>query len=307
MPSRAARRSRPPSLIRGHRAAAVVLFLSVVSSGIRGFCLRGLARARPRQGRSLPRLPFATPCAAPRHCAVRPATFERAAIARGSRSPRSRALCRTSPTRRKDRHMSKTTTAPSHRIYAVTKNGTRAGYQQRIGAIWPHADGEGFGVRLDHLPLKAPRSSPASRVRSTSRPTARQPGDGRAATQASALSPQLLMRGLCASRLRSPSISCAAIRHDGLPKSGRPIEPRTTGTMSASTWAGGADDLHRRRCLANTAATSSSVAKRPSRAAWRPCFVRGIRSNGGAHARRSAGASHPTGCARAHAPARGMW
>ena len=46
----------------------------------------------------------------------------------------------------------KNTTPPSHRIYAVTKKDKR-NYWQAIGAIWPHADGEGFGVQLDYLPL----------------------------------------------------------------------------------------------------------------------------------------------------------
>jgi hypothetical protein len=48
--------------------------------------------------------------------------------------------------------MSKNTTPPSHRVYAVTKNGKR-NYWQPIGAIWPHEDGEGFSMKLDYLPL----------------------------------------------------------------------------------------------------------------------------------------------------------
>jgi hypothetical protein len=54
--------------------------------------------------------------------------------------------------RRKEYHMSKNTTPPSHRVYAVTKNGKR-NYWQPIGAIWPHEDGEGFSMKLDYLPL----------------------------------------------------------------------------------------------------------------------------------------------------------
>jgi hypothetical protein len=50
--------------------------------------------------------------------------------------------------------MSKNTTnVPSHRVYAVTKNGTKGSYWQAIGALWPHEDGEGFNVKLDYLPL----------------------------------------------------------------------------------------------------------------------------------------------------------
>lgn len=49
--------------------------------------------------------------------------------------------------------MTKNTTPPTHRIYAVTKNGKKGNYWQAIGALWPHADGEGFSVSLDYLPL----------------------------------------------------------------------------------------------------------------------------------------------------------
>jgi hypothetical protein len=48
--------------------------------------------------------------------------------------------------------MSKTSNTPSHRVYAVTKNGKQR-YWTAIGAVWPHADGEGFNVKLDYLPL----------------------------------------------------------------------------------------------------------------------------------------------------------
>jgi hypothetical protein len=48
--------------------------------------------------------------------------------------------------------MSKNTNPPSHRVYAVTKNGQRS-YWQAIGAAWPHSDGEGFNLKLDYLPL----------------------------------------------------------------------------------------------------------------------------------------------------------
>jgi hypothetical protein len=48
--------------------------------------------------------------------------------------------------------MSKTSNTPSHRVYAVTKSGKQR-YWNTIGAVWPHADGEGFNVKLDYLPL----------------------------------------------------------------------------------------------------------------------------------------------------------
>ena len=48
--------------------------------------------------------------------------------------------------------MSKNTNPPSHRVYAVTKNG-KSNYWQAIGAVWPHSDGEGFNLKLDYLPL----------------------------------------------------------------------------------------------------------------------------------------------------------
>ena len=46
----------------------------------------------------------------------------------------------------------KTANLPSHRVYAVTKNGKQR-YWNAIGAVWPHEDGEGFSVKLDYLPL----------------------------------------------------------------------------------------------------------------------------------------------------------
>ena len=48
--------------------------------------------------------------------------------------------------------MSKSTNRPSHRVYAVTKNGKQS-FWQPIGAAWAHADGEGFNLRLEYLPL----------------------------------------------------------------------------------------------------------------------------------------------------------
>lgn len=44
------------------------------------------------------------------------------------------------------------TSRPTHRVYAVTKNGDRS-YWREIGAAWSHTDGEGFNLKLDYLPL----------------------------------------------------------------------------------------------------------------------------------------------------------
>ncbi len=49
--------------------------------------------------------------------------------------------------------MAKTTPQrPTHRVYAVTKNGDRK-FWREIGAAWRHQDGEGFNLKLDMLPL----------------------------------------------------------------------------------------------------------------------------------------------------------
>jgi len=50
--------------------------------------------------------------------------------------------------------MTKTQTPkrPTHRVYAVTKNGDKS-YWAEIGAAWAHQDGKGFNVKLDYLPL----------------------------------------------------------------------------------------------------------------------------------------------------------
>lgn len=45
-----------------------------------------------------------------------------------------------------------TKTRPTHRIYAVTKQGEKK-FWQPIGALWAHSDGKGFNQRLDYLPL----------------------------------------------------------------------------------------------------------------------------------------------------------
>jgi hypothetical protein len=45
-----------------------------------------------------------------------------------------------------------TSSRPTHRIYAVTKNGNKKIWRA-IGALWPHSDGRGFSHKLDCLPL----------------------------------------------------------------------------------------------------------------------------------------------------------
>ena len=43
-------------------------------------------------------------------------------------------------------------TRPTHRVYAVTKTGEKK-FWQPIGAMWAHADANGFNLRIDYLPL----------------------------------------------------------------------------------------------------------------------------------------------------------
>ena len=45
-----------------------------------------------------------------------------------------------------------TNARPTHRIFAVTKNGKKK-FWQPIGALWAHTDGKGFNQRFDYLPL----------------------------------------------------------------------------------------------------------------------------------------------------------
>ncbi len=42
--------------------------------------------------------------------------------------------------------------APTHRVYAVTKSAD-AKFWQPVGALWAHTDGQGFNLRLESLPL----------------------------------------------------------------------------------------------------------------------------------------------------------
>jgi hypothetical protein len=51
--------------------------------------------------------------------------------------------------------MSETTTSkrPTHRVYAVSRRDGSKGYWKDIGAAWAHADGKGFSLKLEFLPL----------------------------------------------------------------------------------------------------------------------------------------------------------
>jgi hypothetical protein len=48
--------------------------------------------------------------------------------------------------------MSNRSKFPSHAAYAVRKTGEKS-YFDRIGAAWENADGNGFTIRLNALPL----------------------------------------------------------------------------------------------------------------------------------------------------------
>ena len=42
---------------------------------------------------------------------------------------------------------------PSHVAYQVRDREGQKGFWTRIGSVWPHADGRGFTVQLDAVPL----------------------------------------------------------------------------------------------------------------------------------------------------------
>ena len=56
--------------------------------------------------------------------------------------------------KRKDNTMTRESNKPrpTHRVYAVTRNGEKK-FWQPIGAMWAHADANGFNLRIDYLPL----------------------------------------------------------------------------------------------------------------------------------------------------------
>ncbi len=50
----------------------------------------------------------------------------------------------------------KTEKSPSHAAFHVRefgKNGNRKSVWTRVGAAWPHADGQGFNVQIECVPL----------------------------------------------------------------------------------------------------------------------------------------------------------
>jgi hypothetical protein len=116
-----------------------------------GFEFVGLMPARAPRSRPLVSVAFGS-LPTPLRFAVPAAAFERAAFPRGPRCPTKPREVHGFKPRRKEHHMSKTTNRPSHRVYAVTKNGER-NFWQPIGAAWAHGDGDGFNLKLDYLPL----------------------------------------------------------------------------------------------------------------------------------------------------------
>jgi hypothetical protein len=46
-----------------------------------------------------------------------------------------------------------TTNAPSHLAYQVKNRDGKKAIWTRIGSAWPHADGEGFNIVLDAMPI----------------------------------------------------------------------------------------------------------------------------------------------------------
>ena len=49
--------------------------------------------------------------------------------------------------------MSKTSSKPSHEVFAVSERKTGKSNWMKIGACWAHTDGKGFNVKLEALPL----------------------------------------------------------------------------------------------------------------------------------------------------------
>jgi hypothetical protein len=45
-----------------------------------------------------------------------------------------------------------TSKAPSHFVYHI-RDGKDKSYFTRIGAAWPHKDGNGFNIQVDRVPL----------------------------------------------------------------------------------------------------------------------------------------------------------
>ena len=53
-----------------------------------------------------------------------------------------------------DSNNSETTSrAPSHIAYQIREREGKKGFWTRIGSVWPHADGKGFNIQLEAVPL----------------------------------------------------------------------------------------------------------------------------------------------------------
>jgi hypothetical protein len=128
------------------------MILSKLKASTGGFTTWGLMPARAPRSRPLvsvafgslptPR-PYAVPCGQPVN-----APLDRAGHLRPTKPRKVHGF----KFKAKGHHMSKSTNRPSHRVYAVSKNGER-NFWQPIGAAWAHGDGEGFNLKLDYLPL----------------------------------------------------------------------------------------------------------------------------------------------------------
>ena len=46
-----------------------------------------------------------------------------------------------------------TSKSPTHVAYQVRDRDGKKGFWTRIGSAWPHADGKGFNIQLDVVPL----------------------------------------------------------------------------------------------------------------------------------------------------------
>lgn len=46
-----------------------------------------------------------------------------------------------------------TNKAPTHFVYHVRERQTGKAFWTRLGAAWPHADGHGFNLQIECLPL----------------------------------------------------------------------------------------------------------------------------------------------------------
>jgi hypothetical protein len=51
-----------------------------------------------------------------------------------------------------DTQQTATTKSPSHHVYHV-RDGKDKGYFTKVGAAWPHRDGNGFNLQIEFVPL----------------------------------------------------------------------------------------------------------------------------------------------------------